>query len=137
MSSKKKFEFSDLPEDWKEVIIGMMNEGAAIKEVLREFSMPYTAHEKFLKESEEYREAIRLGETLSEGWWLKEGRTNLPNKQFNNTLWVMNMNNRFGWKDGGKKQKKPKAGSKRDEEEVITKYKQEDKDGDSNRKVQH
>ena len=64
MSSKKKFEFSDLPEDWKEVIIGMMNEGAAIKEVLREFSMPYTAHEKFLKESEEYREAIRLGDII-------------------------------------------------------------------------
>lgn len=133
----KKFEFSDLPPDWKDVVVQMMNEGAAIKEVLREFGMPFTAHERFMKEETEYREAIKLGETLSEGWWLSTGRRNLDNKQFNNTLWVMNMNNRFGWKEGGKKQKKPKAASKKDEEQVLAKYKQEGPDGSDKRKVQH
>jgi hypothetical protein len=137
MSSQKKFEFSDLPEDWKDIVTEMMNEGAAIKEVLREFGMPFTAHDRLMKEQEEYRETIKLGETLSEGWWLKTGRTNLDNKQFNNTLWVMNMNNRFGWKDGGRKPKQPKVGTKKDEEAVRAKYKVEVPDDSSEREIQH
>jgi hypothetical protein len=45
----------------------------------------------------EFAEAVELGEALSGLWWREQGRLNLGNKYFNSTLFMMNMQNRFGW----------------------------------------
>ena len=46
---------------------------------------------------EEFYEWLRLGETFSLAWWEEVGRLNLGNKEFNSTLYMMNMQNRHNW----------------------------------------
>jgi hypothetical protein len=54
---------------------------------------------------ETFSQIVSLGIHLSELWWTSVGRANLNNKkEFDSTLWMMNMSNRFGWTrrlDGG------------------------------------
>lgn len=47
-------------------------------------------HEEFLK-------AVKIGDQLSELWWMTMGQLNIHNKEFNSTLYMMQMQNRFGW----------------------------------------
>ena len=42
-------------------------------------------------------EAVGIEEELSKAWWEETGRLNVHNKEFNSTLFMMNMSNRFGW----------------------------------------
>jgi len=41
--------------------------------------------------------ALNIGMALSNHWWKQQGRLNIHNKEFNSTLYMMNMQNRFGW----------------------------------------
>lgn len=81
-------------------LVMMMQEGASLIEVSAGLGLPNreTIHEYGLKYPE-FGEALKRGLLLSEGWWMTQGRHNIQNKEFNSTLWYMNMKNRFGWKD--------------------------------------
>lgn len=85
-------------------IVALMKEGASKTEVCAHLDIHYdTLLEWSNPEGEYYKEefsdAIKKGERLSEAWWQMKGRTNLENKDFSATLWYMNMKNRFGWRD--------------------------------------
>jgi transposase len=43
----------------------------------------------------EFSAAVKKGLDFSQGNWEERGRLNLKNKDFNSTLWIMNMKNRF------------------------------------------
>ena len=45
----------------------------------------------------DFLKAIKIGEQLNQWWWEEISRLNMHNKDFNCTLWMMNMQNRFGW----------------------------------------
>jgi hypothetical protein len=93
-----------LPADYQDTIIEMMSEGACEEEIflyiyknVGKFSLD--TWYKWKDKEEVIKETLKLGNYLSQGWWKSQGRINLKNREFNNTLWYMNMKNRFGWSD--------------------------------------
>jgi transposase len=82
-----------------EVAISLMRNGAAIVEVAYELNVAKSTIFDWIKIHPEFAAAIQEGKDFSEGWWCKEGRLNIHNKEFNSTLFYMNMKNRFKWSD--------------------------------------
>ena len=96
-----------LPSDWREAVLELYHQGGSDKEVkaliliwMGRFSNDLWG--RWLREEEDFSETIKRGRILSEAWWEHKGRSNLNNKEFNATLWYMNMKNRFGWADSQK-----------------------------------
>lgn len=98
---KKKIGRPDHYEEWMcEKVIELMAEGASKTEVaarlgLGSKQMLYD----YCKKYPQFQDAVKKGELLSEAHWEKEARINLYNREFNSTLWYMNMKNRFKWSD--------------------------------------
>lgn len=82
-----------------EKIIELMKDGLCITEVAYELNIARSTIYVWMETYPELSDAIKIGKEFEEGNWRKHGRTNLYNKEFNSTLWYMNMKNRFGWKD--------------------------------------
>lgn len=119
-------DINDLPKNFKDLVIDMMREeGMSIKEVLADFGITPSAHAKFKKESEEYKDAFEIGQTFAEAWWMSQGRRNLETKGFNLGVYAFQMKNRFKWRDvpitAGDKDRK--LADKYKESEIKEKYK--------------
>jgi hypothetical protein len=94
---KKKF--SDLPADWKDIILNLMIEGSHVTNVLKNLGISRGLHNRYYEENEDYRDTIDKGKLLSEAWWTEQGRSNIANKNFNNTIFIFMMKAVFRWKD--------------------------------------
>jgi Helix-turn-helix domain of resolvase len=86
-------------KDLCEKVIPLLKKGASIEEIGLELGIGYSTIYEYMERHPEFAEAIKKGREFSKGWWMKEGRTNLKDKDFSSTLWYMNMKNRFGWTD--------------------------------------
>ena len=82
-----------------ETVIELMKEGASQYEVLATLGISEDTFYRWKKENEEFSETIKRGIQLSQAWWERKGRISLDDRQFNSTLWYMNMKNRFKWAD--------------------------------------
>jgi hypothetical protein len=104
VSGRPKEGIESLPKEWYKEVLELYTNGAADIEI---FALIYKWRGSFsndlwarwMKEESQFSETIKIGRSLSESWWNKEGRTNLKEKSFNYTGWYMNMKNRFGWTD--------------------------------------
>ena len=91
-------------KDMLKIVESEMAEGASKVELCAELGIDYQTfldwqNPKKSNHVPEFLESVKKGEELSEAWWLRQGRKNLTNKEFNPTLWYMNMKNRHGWAD--------------------------------------
>lgn len=89
----------ELPFGWKEKLMALSEEGAGIAEILKEIGISRNRHDAYMKDTPEYSAAFEDARLISEAWWMKQGRDNLNNKNYNNTMWIFNMKNRFYWRD--------------------------------------
>lgn len=85
--------------DFCEIVIEKMKEGAAIQELPFYLDVCLDTIYEWKKVHEDFSEAIKKGESYSQAFWMIDGRTSIREKDFNSTLWYMNMKNRFGWAD--------------------------------------
>lgn len=98
-TGRPKKSLSDLPKNWEDIVLSLMEEGASKIEVKAELRVSNDLFERLVKEEPVFSDAIKRGEQLSQAWWERMGRKNLGNKEFSPVLWYMNMKNRFGWRD--------------------------------------
>lgn len=83
-----------------EEAIGWMKKGHSIIEVAYLLNIGRSTLYEWIEKFPEFADAIKKGVDFSEGKWMIDGGLNsLRDKDFNATLWYMNMKNRFGWKD--------------------------------------
>lgn len=90
---------TDYRPEFCDIVIREMQNGASKTEVAYVLNICKDTLYKWAEKHAEFADALKKGKDLSEGWWRINGRVNLENKDFNPTLWYMNMKNRFGWKD--------------------------------------
>lgn len=86
-------------DDMPEKVIELMKQGASKYEVALELDICEDTFYEYKKIHSAFSEAVKKGEWFSRGAWEKEGRLSLRDKDFNSTLWYMNMKNRHGWSD--------------------------------------
>lgn len=105
---RPKIVLNDLQPNWKAVCIALYEVGGSDVEVrascFRSDKDPYYVMSddlfyRLIEEEEDFSRTIKSGRALSELWWQSNGRVNLKDKDFNATLWYMNMKNRFKWSD--------------------------------------
>ena len=108
-----------LPKDWKKTALDMFTEGAAQIQVIKAIGLTVDLHKRFVKDYEEYRDFMVSGMELAECWWVKTGKENLNNRNFNNPLFNTLTARLFKWNkdDDGK----PPAEEK--EDSLLSKYK--------------
>ena len=80
-------------------VVECMKEGWSKEEVALELGVNIATIYRYAEEYPAFCEAIKQGEEYSRAWWVREGREALRDKDFNATLWYMNMKNRHGWRD--------------------------------------
>jgi len=94
------YKIEDLPSNYPDLIVGMMkDEGMSKKEVCSELNVTPSAHAKFFKDDEKYKQAFEDGVSFAEAWWMKQARENLSNKSFNVANYAFQMKNRYKWRD--------------------------------------
>lgn len=100
-SGRPKIKLDDLPDGWAEKALTLYEVGASDVEIRTRClgGICHETWERLLAEEPIFSETIKRGRDLSRTWWEAGGRLNLENKDFNPTLWYMNMKNRFGWAD--------------------------------------
>lgn len=106
-AGRPKIETDVLWEGWQEDILQLYSEGASdveiraliVEKTNRQVKASWDLFDRWIQEDVEFSETIKKGRLICQGWWEKNGRSNLKDKDFNYTGWYMNMKNRFGWAD--------------------------------------
>lgn len=85
------------PEKHLPIVMKSSSEGKDLATIAVDLQVAWSTFQLWCKEHPEFSAAVKFGQKLAKSWWTETGRKNLQNDRFNNTLYMMNMQNRFGW----------------------------------------
>lgn len=84
-------------------VLELAREGASKAEMALDIGIAYSTFDVWQNDNEEFSEAVKAAEKISQGWWEKQGRiaTFGGIQNFNATSFIFNMKNRFkeDWRD--------------------------------------
>lgn len=89
----------DWEGDWDKRMIKLASKGATWQELAAQLRISHKQWRGLIKRDEQFAEVVEICKERSEAWWLRQGRTNLANKDFSGSLYYSNMKNRYGWRD--------------------------------------
>lgn len=89
-------------DNWRDRILSYADDGLSDVEIRAEMGVTKDLWYNYLDEDRkdynlDFAETIKEAHDRCEAWWRGQGRKNLAVKEFNSTLWLMNMVNRFNW----------------------------------------
>lgn len=90
---------TDYRPEFCKIAIEELKKGASIEELGLALDCGYSTVYEWMDRHKPFAEAIKRGREYSKGWWMKEGREAMRDKEFSYTGWYMNMKNRFDWSD--------------------------------------
>ena len=85
--------------EWVKTLTECYKQGYSDVEVCRELRITLKQFNKAYSDNDAFAEIVDFGRMLSHAWWMEKARTNLSEKAFNTSLYVMVMKNRYGWAD--------------------------------------
>ena len=86
-------------KQWIEDVVSAYEDGASDHEVCKIMRITYAVFQRYYDDTENFRNLVEMGRTMSKAWWYEMGRANIHNTKFNTSLWMFNMKNRYGWAD--------------------------------------
>jgi hypothetical protein len=80
-------------------LISAYSDGMSDAEVAELLNLSMKQFEKRVENDELFKEAVEMGRTKAQAWWMRKGRENLTEGKLNTNLWMYVTKNRFGWAD--------------------------------------
>lgn len=90
---------SDKMEGWEKKVLTEYSQGASDDEIVALLKTTVNTFKLWYSKYPLFQKIISNGQVLAKAWWLRMGRENLNNKQFNYQGWFMQMKNLYGWSD--------------------------------------
>lgn len=97
-NSQKPDNITQIPSRWDRAMT-LYEVGASDAEIAKSLGLTVGKFRELIKTEEAMKNFHEKGQTVSRAYWESLGRTQLFNKEFNSSLWLSNMKNRFGWAD--------------------------------------
>lgn len=85
-------------------LIEMMEQGALNCDIFTKWGIHKDTFYQWMYDHPDLKEAYEIGKPRCEAWWVAAGKEAMAGKikGFNSNLWIMFMNNKFGWVPGNK-----------------------------------
>jgi hypothetical protein len=94
----------EMPNDWRDEILGMYEAGATNEEVIawiakvRKGKFNNNMFYRWARNVPQFKFVVNLGGLYKKAWWLRQGRINIHDGKFNTPLYIRMMTNLFAWR---------------------------------------
>jgi len=85
--------------EYIDLVIELMEQGWSKTRVAAHLRVHKDTLYEWIKQHQDFSDAVRVGETLSEAWWEQQGVAALTSKEYNTNMFKWLTSNIHGWSD--------------------------------------